>query len=209
MNQKEKSEITKRKIAEASLKMFGTKGYEQTSVADIAKEIQLTKGAVYHHFESKEKILEYVTMMTQQKMINQVAEIVYDEKEDVDGKVKKIIQYFIESKQEQILLQNSWVERVPFALLNTIRISNRELVPYFLKLIMIKQTEIKNQTKYVNEIAEIMVLLFDVWLDPIIFERTSTEIFSRLEFILDMLNRFDIELISEENFELLKKLYMR
>ncbi len=209
MNQKEKSENTKRKIAVAAMQLFGTKGYEQTSVADIANEIQMTKGAIYHHFESKEKILEFVTVMTQQNMIRHVSKIVDDEKDDIDEKVKKIIQYFIESKQEQILVQNSWVERVPFALLNTIRISNKELVPYFEKLIRGKVERNNLSEEYLREIAEVIVLLFDVWLDPIILEYSAKEVLLRLEFIRDMLGRFKIDLLNEENFELIKKLYMR
>jgi AcrR family transcriptional regulator len=38
--------------------LFMRKGYENTSMQEIAEHSALTKGALYHHFKSKEEILE-------------------------------------------------------------------------------------------------------------------------------------------------------
>lgn len=52
-------EETEKKILEASLKLFLEKGYEQTTVLDIIAQLGgLTRGAFYHHFKSKEAVLE-------------------------------------------------------------------------------------------------------------------------------------------------------
>jgi AcrR family transcriptional regulator len=45
-------------IAQAALKLFCAKGYNSTTIDDIAAEAGITKGAVYHHFDSKEALLE-------------------------------------------------------------------------------------------------------------------------------------------------------
>jgi len=37
--------------------LFGVKGYENTSVRDIAAAIGILPGSLYHHFESKEELL--------------------------------------------------------------------------------------------------------------------------------------------------------
>lgn len=37
--------------------LFGTKGYERSSIADLTKVCSLSRGALYHYFNSKESIL--------------------------------------------------------------------------------------------------------------------------------------------------------
>ena len=50
-------EKTRAAIIKAGLKLFGAKGYHGSSVGDIAKAAGITKGAFYHHFQSKEELL--------------------------------------------------------------------------------------------------------------------------------------------------------
>ncbi|HHS93697.1 MAG TPA: TetR/AcrR family transcriptional regulator [Campylobacterales bacterium] len=51
---KSKKEI----ILEVSLKLFSEKGYTNTSVRDIAKEVGITQSGLYNHFKNKDHILE-------------------------------------------------------------------------------------------------------------------------------------------------------
>jgi len=46
------------KILRASLELFASKGYHNTSVGEIAKLAEVAKGLVYNYFESKEALLE-------------------------------------------------------------------------------------------------------------------------------------------------------
>lgn len=51
---------TKTYILEEAYRLFLTKGYEGVSISDISKAIGLTKGALYHHFLSKEELFKAV-----------------------------------------------------------------------------------------------------------------------------------------------------
>lgn len=54
-------EETVRRILDVAEELFYTKGYEHTTMADIVDGLGgLTKGAVYHHFKSKDEIFEAV-----------------------------------------------------------------------------------------------------------------------------------------------------
>ncbi|MCY0874798.1 MAG: TetR/AcrR family transcriptional regulator, partial [Firmicutes bacterium] len=44
-------------IARAAIKLFNQKGYHATSVQDIADEVGLQKGSLYHYIASKEELL--------------------------------------------------------------------------------------------------------------------------------------------------------
>jgi AcrR family transcriptional regulator len=60
-NKKEaKAEVTRKKILVAASKLFARRGYHKTTITDIAQAIGLTSGAIFHHFPSKEALLEAV-----------------------------------------------------------------------------------------------------------------------------------------------------
>ncbi|MBN2106061.1 MAG: TetR/AcrR family transcriptional regulator [Deltaproteobacteria bacterium] len=56
MTTKKAPELRKEEIFNAALVCFNQKGYYETSIDDIASRAGITKGGVYHHFNSK-KIL--------------------------------------------------------------------------------------------------------------------------------------------------------
>lgn len=51
---------TKRKIFEASMKLFAEKGYDATSVEEITSVVGVAKGTLYYHFSSKEEIFKFL-----------------------------------------------------------------------------------------------------------------------------------------------------
>jgi AcrR family transcriptional regulator len=44
-------------VLDAAVELFNRKGYDATSVSDLADELGVTKSAVYHHVSSKEELL--------------------------------------------------------------------------------------------------------------------------------------------------------
>jgi AcrR family transcriptional regulator len=52
----QRSEETRSRILEAAIKLFSRHGYNKASVDDICTEAGISKGAFYHHFESKQKL---------------------------------------------------------------------------------------------------------------------------------------------------------
>ncbi len=51
---------TQNKILKAAVRLFARQGYHKTTIADLAQAINLTSGAIFHHFSSKEMLLEAV-----------------------------------------------------------------------------------------------------------------------------------------------------
>jgi len=50
----------KDKIIESAYQLFSTKGFEKTTITDIVKASDSSKGGFYHHFSSKEDIVSYI-----------------------------------------------------------------------------------------------------------------------------------------------------
>ncbi len=51
---------TKQKIVKTGLRLFLQKGYERTSLNDIAREVGISKPAIYHHFRNKDELFHQV-----------------------------------------------------------------------------------------------------------------------------------------------------
>ncbi len=51
-------EVRKQEIFDAALKLFGEKGYEKTTIADIAKAMGVAQGLCYRYFPSKEILFD-------------------------------------------------------------------------------------------------------------------------------------------------------
>jgi AcrR family transcriptional regulator len=56
MAQQARSEATRKKIIDAAVELFGQVGYSVTGLGDIIERAELTKGALYYHFDSKESL---------------------------------------------------------------------------------------------------------------------------------------------------------
>jgi AcrR family transcriptional regulator len=52
-----KAELTERKILEAALDMFRTKGFEETTMRDVATAAGVATGAAYYYYPSKDAIV--------------------------------------------------------------------------------------------------------------------------------------------------------
>lgn len=52
----QRSEETRARIIESAIKLFSSRGYNAASVDEICAEAGISKGAFYHHFESKQAL---------------------------------------------------------------------------------------------------------------------------------------------------------
>jgi len=81
-----------------ALQLFLQKGYKDVSYQDLVKKTGLSKGAIYHYFESKETLLvavfEFLMEATQQPAVDKPENIVKDR--------ESFIKLFIDSKMVQI-----------------------------------------------------------------------------------------------------------
>ncbi len=61
----EKRNQTKAKILNTALSLFARKGFSATTIDDIAKEAEISKGLAYNYFKSKKELLHAVVGMIQ------------------------------------------------------------------------------------------------------------------------------------------------
>ena len=57
MTKKNPRADTRTRIIKAATKLFAEQGYQQTTIAEIAREVGLAEGSIYEHFRGKEDLL--------------------------------------------------------------------------------------------------------------------------------------------------------
>jgi AcrR family transcriptional regulator len=69
----------RQEILRAAARLFQQQGYDATSMNDVAAALKLSKGGLYHHFESKDEILFHIMshamQLTEDRVINVVRRI--------------------------------------------------------------------------------------------------------------------------------------
>src|SRR6266581_9514882 len=82
-------------ILHTAARLFQQRGYDATSMNDIAVTLKLSKGGLYHHFQSKDEILfnlmDHAMDITQERVINPVRDIA-----DPEERLRMLIRLHIE-----------------------------------------------------------------------------------------------------------------
>lgn len=70
------AEERKNEILDVAERLFGTKGFDNTSTSDILNEIGIARGTLYYHFKSKEDILDAMIDRMTGRLVERAAEII-------------------------------------------------------------------------------------------------------------------------------------
>lgn len=130
MSRNKYPEITVENILEVSQRLFFEKGYDNTKIQDIADELGMTKGAIYHHFKSKEEIMN--TLGDKLFTNNNPFEIV-KKRTDLNGleKMKYVIN-LNQSNEQMVELTNQALPLLenPQVLAKMFESNYQQLLPY-------------------------------------------------------------------------------
>ena len=205
MSRNKYPEITVEKILQVSQRLFSEKGYDNTKIQDIADELGMTKGAIYHHFKSKEEIMDVLgdTMFVN----NNPFEIV-KKRNDLNGleKMKYVIN-LNQSNEQMIELTNQALPLLenPQILAKMFESNYQYLLPYWLELIEEGQKDGSIKTNQPKELAELLILT-DLWMVPSLFPGNVNDIKNRYKFVTIMLGKMGLPLYDEEMLEKIDKL---
>lgn len=193
-------EETRNLIIETAERLFIEKGYEHTSIQDIIDHLGgLSKGAIYYHFRSKEEIMDAVAT----KMYSPSNEQLYRicRRKDLNG-LEKLRELFRTSAFSPALKE--MFSAAPDMMKN----------PKLLKLLLNEtQTEAADmvqkileegigdgsiRTEYPRELAEVLMLVSNVWLNPMIYHSSPAEIVQKLKFYQYTLKLWGLDILDDE-----------
>jgi len=97
-------EWRRKQIQEAAGRLFINKGYNSTTLEEIADMVELTPGAIYRHFKNKEELFTSLLMIPMKNLYNQTKKIYNNHTLDVEDKIIKIKESFFNVIQEDQLM---------------------------------------------------------------------------------------------------------
>ena len=202
-------EETVQLILDVAFRLFMEKGYEQTSIQDIIQGLGgLSKGAIYHHFKSKEDILMAVTdRMTAES--NQMLGKIRD-RVDLNGR-EKLRAIFKESiqrpVQDEIFTVAPDFHRNPRLLFSLIHDTIENVAPNYLLPILNQGIEDGSiRTEYPEQLAELILLAANVWMNPMIFGDSEEEARRKFMVFGQMMQGFGLDILDEEMLNRLQEL---
>ncbi len=67
--------LRKQMVLDTAVKIFGQKGYRAATLDDVARELGVSKPALYHYFSSKEKLLSEIYLQSLGRMFKTIYEV--------------------------------------------------------------------------------------------------------------------------------------
>lgn len=198
MKQEKKLLITKKRIINAAAKLFYDNGYDETTMQDIMQLSGLSKGAIYHYFKSKQEILDYLSNCEKELVSKYLKELVDNKELTAKEKIEKAITYLSTNETLPEFTKGNWAEKVPFSLLNTLKNTLNVLAEYIAEILEQGNNNNEFNCAFPKELAGVLALLIDVWLDPTIVNSSYEEICNKVDFIILLLEKFDTPLLSEK-----------
>ena len=196
-------------ILDTAYRLFMEKGYEYTSIQEIIDNLGgLSKGAIYHHFKSKEDILAAVI----DRMIKEsdwlLARI--RDRSDLNGrdKLKKIFKESINrSVREEIFETLPNFRNNPKLLSRLLYETIEDTAPNYIQPIIEQGiADGSIQTDYPKQFAELILFVANVWMNPMTFQDTEEESFGKLMIFTQMLRGLGLDIIDEETADRFQEL---
>lgn len=199
-------EVTVEKILAVAQKLFLEKGYDGTTIQDIVDELGgLTKGAIYHHFKSKEEIMD---ALGDKMFFDNNPFVAVKKRKDLNGlqKMREVVKINqAETDRVEISRQGISLLKNPRILAGMIDTDRRLIAPLWLELIEEGKRDGSIQTKYANELSEIIPLLTNLWLAPTIYPASADELLGKFAFVGDLLSKMGLPLIDDEISDMVKR----
>lgn len=202
MTKKYDSQRTIETILEVSARLFLEKGFDRISVQDIANQAKISKGAIYHHFSSKEEIINAVMNM-QAKDIEHKLKTWLIEAGDVSAKERLV--YAL--KKNIAEHENYSFEEIKAFAKNS---KSADYIVAYMKLTVGKSAELLSEvikegnidsslrTEFPDECAEVFLLLINIWCDPFIFKSDLKKVLKKLEFLKHTMKMLNVDILDDE-----------
>ncbi|QOT12303.1 TetR/AcrR family transcriptional regulator [Paenibacillus sp. JNUCC32] len=194
-------EETINQILTVALNLFMQKGYEQTSIQDIINELGgLTKGAIYHHFKSKEEILQAVTDHLFQGVDDMLSSVRDDKELNGREKLRKISLVSLDNPaQDELASVAPNLLRNPKMLAALIENIIDKAVPVYIQPIIEQgMRDGSIRTDYPRELSEVLMVLTNIWLNPAIIPASPEVVLRKVKLFDEILKGLGLDLFDEQ-----------
>lgn len=167
------ADIRKNEILDAAGILFTEKGYENTSVTDIMNAVGIAKGTLYHHYKSKEDILNALIKRQTDDIFLSAKKIADDKSIPVKERmIRTILALHVDTEQmeEQTMMEQLHKPQNTLMHEKTKKIIFQEVPPILADIVTEGVQQEIFDTAYPLEGMEMALCYLDVMLDDNVFE---------------------------------------
>lgn len=196
-------EQTVQLILDTATRLFLQKGYDETTLQDIINATKLSKGAIYHHFASKEAIL--IAVVDRMGDFNSAVLAEIRDRKGLTG-AEKLRELFRTSMtlsfQGKILHMLPFlIENPKFMALQMQSILGEAAPDYILPILKEGIADGSIRADYPEQLAEVLLLMTDLWLHPIFRPSTPEQVRTRCAFFNQFTRQYGFELLDGDLIE--------
>ena len=129
---------SRQEILRTAARLFQQRGYDATSMNDVAAALKLSKGGLYHHFQSKDEILfeimNHAMEITQERVLGPVRSIV-DPAERLRSLIRRHMEVVLSPRDREITVMLHENHPLPPALRKRINQRKKDYVHFVESLI--------------------------------------------------------------------------
>src|ERR1700722_19553702 len=129
---------SRQEILRTAARLFQQRGYDATSMNDVAAALKLSKGGLYHHFQSKDEILyqimNHAMDITQERVIDPVRRIA-DPEQALRALIRLHIEVVLSPRDREITVMLHENHPLPPSLRKKINARKKEYVRFLENLI--------------------------------------------------------------------------
>lgn len=205
MGRNKHPEQTAEKIVSAAARLFAEKGYEQTSIQDILDVLGLSKGGLYHHFSSKEEILSAVLQQRSRSVYSAMKHAIAETQAENSREKMKKIMLFLAGNAEVHALDKVMSDQVsdPHFVVSGLKTTVSQDAPIIAGLI---EDGIRDGSLPVSEpqiAAEVFLLLLNIWINPVLFQRSEAETRRRLDYLAVLCKMIGLDVLDQQQKDML------
>jgi AcrR family transcriptional regulator len=138
----------RQEILRAAARLFQQQGYDATSMNDVAAALKLSKGGLYHHFQSKDEILFHIMShamdITEERVINVVRRMAGPE-ERLRRLIRLHIEVVLSEEDREITVMLHENHPLPTALRRKINGRKKDYLHFVENLIADVQRDVQRQ----------------------------------------------------------------
>lgn len=198
MKQRYDSKQTKEDILMIAGKLFSEKGYKDTSIPDIVEQLDgLSKGAIYHHFKSKEAILDELMrhLMPSETVMAEIRQ-----NSSLNG-LEKLQKLFLDAmfgaEIQKFLPFSPDLVKEPLLSLKHLKLTQEVFIPEITTFVIEGNKDQSVNVPHPEQIAEIVLFLLTTWYSTTLFSASIDNFYLKLETSQYVLEKIGVNILDE------------
>ena len=202
MSRRYNAQESRELIIGAAEKLFFEKGFDKVSMRDISEEAKLSKGAIYHHYKSKDEIIREII----NKYVELQRSILVDLIHKTDGykgreKIIYLMDNIVDMVENKLDVDEYQCIKSPDMIYMYLKNNINYDAPMLADIIEIGNKDGSLNVEKPLECAETFLMLINIWLDPSVIHYPKERRLEKFKFLQDLMKKLGCDVITDNFIE--------